>query len=234
MLLMINQQKKINGIIYKYTNTINNKVYIGKTINENHRKIQHKTSKYKDHFHNAIRKYGFDNFKYNVLFRFKSNNKSNVDCVLNILEKYFIKKYDSYNNGYNSTLGGDGNQNKHLTQQWKNNISKSLLGNKRRKGIKFTEEQRLRLKERKRPTITEESIQKRREKYFKKVFQYTLDGTLINVYKSVQDAAKSLNSNKIVHTGIAAACRGIRKTAYGYKWSYENTINKNEIQEEEQ
>lgn len=61
------------GIIYKYTNELdNNKVYIGQTVNEHKRKIDHKNSKKKDRFHGAIRKYGFDSFKYSVLLLAKT------------------------------------------------------------------------------------------------------------------------------------------------------------------
>lgn len=54
-------------------------------------------------FANAIRKWGWDSFEGSIL-------EENIDSQekLNELEKYYIKKYDSFNNGYNSTLGGDG------------------------------------------------------------------------------------------------------------------------------
>jgi len=93
------------GIIYIATNTINNKVYIGQTIQGlQKRKSQHiknAVSKCDNmYFHKAIRKYGKDNFKWEVL----------VDCPisdLNDQEIYWIKYWDSFGKrGYNSTIGG--------------------------------------------------------------------------------------------------------------------------------
>lgn len=60
--------------IYKYTNNINNKVYIGQSINLEQRKYSHKSSAYNEkagdynsQFHQAIRKYGLENFSYEVV-----------------------------------------------------------------------------------------------------------------------------------------------------------------------
>lgn len=47
-----------------------------------------------------MRKYGIDNFKFSVLEECDKED-------LNEKEKYWIEKYDSYNNGYNNTCGGD-------------------------------------------------------------------------------------------------------------------------------
>ena len=50
--------KKVNlfyGIIYKYTNKINGKIYIGQTINEVRRKGEHKAAKEDSYFHKAIK-----------------------------------------------------------------------------------------------------------------------------------------------------------------------------------
>ena len=98
--------------IYKATNTINGKVYIGYTsqpvserINQ-HRKNYNKLNYI---FYYAIRKYGWDAFSWKILYQ-----SSNGDYTKNIMECHFIKKYNSYihlknSNGYNMSLGGDGN-----------------------------------------------------------------------------------------------------------------------------
>ena len=62
----------MQGVIYKYTNKINGKVYIGQTVHENLRRNEHKChSKTRLHtqsaFYNAIDKYGWDNFGYSIL-----------------------------------------------------------------------------------------------------------------------------------------------------------------------
>ena len=89
-------------IIYKSTNLLNNKYYIGKTKNSLENRIkQHKKSYLKKDwvFYRAIKKYGFDNFKWEILIETDDSNK------LNELEK----KYISENiNGYNVAKGGNG------------------------------------------------------------------------------------------------------------------------------
>ncbi len=90
-----------HSTIYKVTNIINNKFYIGKTIQRFwKRKSQHKSSalgnKLQTHFHRAIRKYGFESFKWEILFEGEcSSNK------LNDLEIFYIGYYDTFKNGYN-------------------------------------------------------------------------------------------------------------------------------------
>ena len=91
--------------IYKITNTINGKSYIGQTIqNVKERFYQHcatKCSKAVSNMaiHIAIKKYGKSNFIVEVIEEIDSAN-------LNDRERYWIKYYNSYNNGYNSTKGG--------------------------------------------------------------------------------------------------------------------------------
>lgn len=94
-------------IIYIVTNRINGKQYVGQTIQRfSQRKVDHlKKVRYNSpyYFHNAMRKHGPDNFKWEII--------AEGDCspeTLNLLEMHFIQLYDTFNNGYNLTLGGDG------------------------------------------------------------------------------------------------------------------------------
>ena len=90
--------------IYIIRNKINNKVYIGQTIQTlNIRFTAHKmASRIEDSkFYRAMRKYGEENFYIELLETVAIES-------LNDREKYWIKQYDSYYNGYNSTFGGDG------------------------------------------------------------------------------------------------------------------------------
>lgn len=96
------------GIIYKYTCSVTEKVYIGQTVDEKGRKHGHMSScwKYNSHFYLAVRKYGWKNFTYKIIFETKSKDRKKLNLLLDIMEKFYIKKYDSFKNGYNSTLGG--------------------------------------------------------------------------------------------------------------------------------
>lgn len=102
----------MQGVIYKYTNKVNGKVYIGQTVHENLRKNEHKChSKTRPHtqsaFYNAIDKYGWDNFEYSVLETLEAETLEELKARLNPLEVKYIQEYNSYNNGYNNTLGAD-------------------------------------------------------------------------------------------------------------------------------
>ena len=95
----------MRGFIYKITNKINGKSYIGQTIqNVKERFYQHCATKCSQAvlnmvIHKAITKYGKSNFTIEVIEEVESAN-------LNDRERYWIRYYDSYNNGYNSTEGG--------------------------------------------------------------------------------------------------------------------------------
>ena len=100
------------GVIYKYTNKFNGKVYIGQTVNEHQRKIEHKChSKTRPFtqsaFYNAIDKYGWDNFHYSVLETVEAETLKELKFKLNLLEIKYIQQYNSCNNGYNMHQGGD-------------------------------------------------------------------------------------------------------------------------------
>lgn len=99
--------------IYKFVNVINQKVYVGQSVDIDRRVAQHKYSSFNENscdydtrFHQAIRKHGFENFDFSVLVEFSPDEYSQE--LLDNLEKHYIQLYDSYNyeHGYNATLGG--------------------------------------------------------------------------------------------------------------------------------
>ena len=94
----------MKGIIYKITNKVNGKSYIGQTrYTIEFRWRQHQHKKDNTYFHNAIHKYGIENFSIEVLEECDVKD-------LNSREIFYIAKYDTFNNGYNLTVGGDGNR----------------------------------------------------------------------------------------------------------------------------
>ena len=89
-------------IIYKATNLINGKYYIGKTKNSLESRIKsHKAASTKKDlvFYRAINKYGFDNFKWEILIECQ-----NLDELNEVEKKYISENGD----GYNIAKGGDG------------------------------------------------------------------------------------------------------------------------------
>ena len=94
----------MNGFIYKITNRVNGKVYIGQTrFTVEHRFKQHVKNYNVEHriqpLYMAFAKYGIDNFEVETI------EECSID-KLNEREVFWIAKYDSFKNGYNATLGG--------------------------------------------------------------------------------------------------------------------------------
>lgn len=94
----------MKGYIYKITNKVNGKSYIGQTrYTVEFRWRQHIHKKDNVYFHNAIHKYGIDNFTIEILEECKYED-------LNSREIFYIAKYNTFKEGYNLTIGGDGNR----------------------------------------------------------------------------------------------------------------------------
>lgn len=95
-----------NYLVYRYSNNINGKVYIGLTKNHKKRKVYHRYLAKKGQlpFHRALRKYGEDSFEYTVL----QGGLSLI--VANELEIEIIKLYNATDSkyGYNVCIGGKG------------------------------------------------------------------------------------------------------------------------------
>lgn len=96
------------GYIYKISNTVNNRVYIGQTVfSIEERWKQHISASFDTGFrgdnllYRAMRKHGRDKFHIETIEKVENNKLSEREI-------YWIKYYDSYNNGYNMTLGGEG------------------------------------------------------------------------------------------------------------------------------
>lgn len=133
---------EVYGVIYKVTNIINNKVYIGQTITgfdkrypakgENSIKIYNYYKSRKNiascniHLLNSIEKYSVDAFEVNKIFDIAFSKEE-----LNIKEKCWINNYNSnnYNYGYNNR---DGGSNGALSEKTKEKIKNKKIGKKLR------------------------------------------------------------------------------------------------------
>lgn len=105
--------------IYKITNRINNKCYIGKSVNIESRLDQHRNNYHSNiYLQNAIKKYGIENFIFEVIEECSEN-------LLNEKEIYWIKYYGSFGkDGYNLTEGGDGGNFKYYTYEQRSRVLK--------------------------------------------------------------------------------------------------------------
>ena len=133
---------KDKHVIYKITNTINGKIYIGqtkqyygKTKYGIHRRFQKhiydatkNEGKGCPYLCNAIRKYGKENFVVELL-------EKTTEDLIDEKEEYYIKKYNSTNTniGYNIALGGKGRKVVFVSEEARYNISKSQNKNKEEK-----------------------------------------------------------------------------------------------------
>lgn len=160
------------GIIYCYTNKLNNKKYIGQTINPEARKNSHKSEAFneKSHtynsvFHRAIRKYGYENFTYEIL---EEIDESRYD-TLNDIEESYIQKYNTLvPNGYNIYPGGNTTHGRKMREEFRR--KKSL-----EKGI-LTEEQVIDLRKR---YANGESPSKIYKEYYQDIMAYS---SFLNVW----------------------------------------------------
>lgn len=97
------KENKINGLIYKITNLINNKIYIGQTIRPLSERIDdYKRGKTNNYLKNAFSKYGWDNFEFSIIDTAETTQELNLKEINYILKnKSNNKKY-----GYNIEAGG--------------------------------------------------------------------------------------------------------------------------------
>lgn len=112
--------------LYCITNLINNKVYIGQTIDVSKRWSDHRKAfnnlNPTQIIHHAMIKYGIENFLFEVIASCNTQDNANE------LETLLVSQYDSHisaGKGYNATLGG---MNSPKTDQWKKKISDILMG----------------------------------------------------------------------------------------------------------
>ncbi len=202
--------------IYKITNLINQKIYIGKTTTtiedrwKSHWKDSTRINISNRPLYKAFNKYGKDNFKIEQL------EECSID-ELNDKEIYWIEKLGSFKYGYNATQGGDG---KHYADY-------DLIYNLYKEG--YTIHKISELIHYDTATIAkgiefhgishEERVKRGYEAIQHSVAQLDKEtNEIINIFSSLKDAYDFLGKQHSGH--IASVCNGKRKTAYGYKWKY--------------
>ena len=210
----------MNGYIYKITNRINDKVYIGKTLQSIHVRFKEHC---KDAFRNrnekrplyaAMRKYGIENFEIKLI------EEVSID-KLSEREIYWIEHFNSYYNGYNATKGGDGRQLYDYQA-----IIKEFLSGKLIKELanefeccEDTISKALKLAN---INTKQNSI----KNTYKKLVAYDLNDNVIQEFESRKAAVLWLQKNNYtkatnidnINAVIGRAANGKRATAYGMKW----------------
>ncbi len=200
------------GIIYKATNCINKKLYIGKTVRE----LQVRTNRHfqdafftdsNTFFHRAIRKYGRENFTWEIIDQAEDKEE------LNEKEKYWIQHYNSFikfenSNGYNMTIGGDGASgefhpfyNRQVPEDIRQKISVKLKGRYMGKDNPMA----------------------------KAIIQLSLEGEPIAFYESMSTAERELGLEFMSHIGDC--CNNKLASAHGYIWMYENEFTPSYIED---
>jgi hypothetical protein len=207
------------GNIYKITNLINGKIYVGLTrhsIDErwkNHKKDINKERNKNRALYRAFKKYGIENFKMELI-------ESVELCKLGERERYWIDCYDSYYNGYNETRGGEGSSlycvddfvDDFLEGKTIKEIAKEH-GCDRDTVSRYLEDAGINTRQN---STANRSIP---------VLQYTRDKVFLQKFSSMSDAARFLRETEntngridgIAHH-ISQTTRGLRNSAYGYIW----------------
>lgn len=218
-------------ILYKLTNSVNGKVYIGITTRTLHNRwIRHKSSANTGSqcpIHRAIRKYGVDKFIVEVLSTFTNIQE------LKEAEIRYISIYESNDStkGYNLTRGGDGTMGRThsketrdriklgvrkaiqdgrmFTDQWYKNMR---ADRKTRRGVPLSATHKANISK---------SMKGKSKNYIcgnpVSVDQFTKTGTFIQTFASYSEAAKHTGGDR---SDIMRCCQGKRKSVKGYVFKY--------------
>lgn len=229
--------EKICGI-YKITNLVNGKVYIGQSQNIYKRWYEHKKESRKSRkdiaLYCSFAKYGIENFSFEII----------EECPLEELdekEKFYVKKYNSYvgwenSNGYNMTVGGalchthvgNDDQGIRVYQYDKNgnfiaeyrNKTKAAKATGLKSGtsiLRAVKEESLAAGYQWRKEYSEKIPKYEKNKNTLKVLQYDKDGNFIKIHNSIEDASREINcSRSLIELCIEGHC----KTGKGFIWEY--------------
>ena len=212
--------------IYKITNDINDKVYIGKTLQSIQSRWRQHCQDYKKERNNkrplysAMIKYGIEHFHIEQI-------EECDDTIINERECYWIEYFGSFKYGYNATRGGDGKSYIDYdlvvaVYQELNNIKETA----KRLGISPDTVGKI-LKIRNIPIMSPQEIVKKRTS--KPIQALDLNNNHISYFSSAAEAARFLVENNlavgsapVVAARLGQVANGKRKTAYKMQWKWVN------------
>lgn len=208
--------------IYKITNDINGKLYVGKTeFSIEKRFKEHCSDAFRNRnekrpLYSAMQKYGIEHFHIELLEETDNPEEREI---------YWIETLGSFKDGYNATIGGDGRRyinREEIFSLWKQRLNckeiSKITGHDKGWIGQILKEFQISSKE-----LQKKSNENRR----KSVCQLDIEGNIIKVYDSLGEACDTLRNNGLTNcktsTGaahISEVCRGKRKTFAGYKWKF--------------
>lgn len=115
--------------IYQILNKINNKIYIGQSIDIERRWCQHRYGKGSLILRNAIKKYGIDNFEFSILEEIEFTNKAEMVEMLTALEQKWFDLKEPYKEGYNVDKSSKPNLTPNKDKYFGDRISKIKIEN---------------------------------------------------------------------------------------------------------
>ena len=183
--------------IYCIKNILNNKKYIGSTLNFRIRLRSHfyelrNNKHHNKHLQNAFNKYGLKFFSFCVL----EECEPIQDTLMFIEQKYLDSSPDYNISKISNCISSDIIIKSNSNRIWKKSSLK-LKSDFMKYHSKWNDEQR------------------------KKVAKFTLDGELLKVYDSISEAAESVGG-KNRRINVKRCCNGLSKSAYNYKWQFKN------------
>lgn len=210
-------------IVYLHTNKANGKKYVGITSQKTAKRRWHNGEGYNQQrrFYNAIKHYGWDGFEHEVLFM--GLTKKQAEAKEEELIKFYRSNEETF--GYNIENGGrthrmsesqkrrlsEVNTGRKHTEETKRKMSESHIGLSREwlTGRKASQETRNKM-----------SLHRTGERNgrAKAVLQISEDGTILNRYATLKEAAVSVGACGSAH--ISNCCRGIKEFAHGFRWQY--------------
>lgn len=190
--------------VYMHINKINDKVYVGVAKGKPERRWGKDGCKYngaQQVFANAIKKYGWDNFKHEILATNLTQREA-WDMEIKLIAQYKsnCKRYKNPSFGYNMTDGGDGSS-----------------------GFTHTEATKEKMKE------NHADISGPNNPHYgtgKPVVQLDFDGNYISEYISCIEASKQTG---ITASAIYGCCKGTYLSVGGFMWKYKDEYNPEEV-----
>lgn len=208
--------------IYKITNDINQKIYIGKTEFliekrfKEHCQDAYRSRNEKRPLYMAMRKYGIEHFHIELIE--ETNNPEEREI-------YWIEYYRSFKNGYNATLGGDGKR--YIDYDLVIAMYKELGTIKKVAETLHIDPGHVSHILHQNNITVKPGAQCVQELYGKITNMYDLEGNFLKSFPSTNAAATYMVENQLtnckqttIKQHITEVCTGRRKTAAKYKWKY--------------